>query len=238
VRTVHPAAMCLNSSSVVSLCAHSSADTYLHRLIFLVGGFGEGNRGFFIVFFFVGVNAWGEHGRTAVAVGDGVLAAPTLDVVVFFIAAVKEDSGVWVRSVAGRLASNTRFFSCRKYALKRKSSAHASATVFQNGGSACGFTTSSGSDAIRKVGLWLRHIPKRGRGVEDVTSDARALPASLDVIIGGGIINVIVVAVGDSRSGVGVRSRDDIPDSAIFWGIDSPVASRGGTSGHGRNASG
>jgi hypothetical protein len=173
-----------------------------------------------------------------VAVGDGVVASPAFDVVVFVVAAVEEDGSIWVRSVAGRLASNAHFFSCRKYALKRKSLAHASATVFQNGGSACGFTTSSGSGATRKVGLWLRHIPKRGRGVKDVACNARASPASLDVIIGGGIVDVVVVAVGDGRSGVGVRLRDDIPDSAILWGIDSPVASRGGTSGHGRNASG
>jgi hypothetical protein len=39
---------------------------------------------------------------------------PTLDVVVFVIAAFEEDGGAWVRSVAGRLASNAHFFSCHK----------------------------------------------------------------------------------------------------------------------------
>jgi hypothetical protein len=53
---------------------------YLHRLIFFVGGFGKGNRGFVVVFFFVPVDAWGEHGGTAVAVGDGVVTPSTLDI--------------------------------------------------------------------------------------------------------------------------------------------------------------
>jgi hypothetical protein len=139
-----------------------------------------------------------------VAIGDGVFASPALDIVVFVITTVEEDGGVWVRSVAGRLSSNARFFSCRKYALKKKSSAHASATVFQNRGSACGFITSSGIGATRKVGLWLCHIPKRGGVVEDVASDARALPASSDVIVGGGVVDIVVVAVIDGGGAVGV----------------------------------
>jgi hypothetical protein len=73
--------MRLNSSSIVCLPVHSSADTYLHRPIFFVHSFGEGNRGFFIVFFFVNIDSWGEHGGTAMAVGDGVFASPTLDVI-------------------------------------------------------------------------------------------------------------------------------------------------------------
>jgi hypothetical protein len=101
--------MRLNSSSLICLSFHSSADTYLHQPIFFVGGFGNGNRGFFVVFFFVNVDAWGEHGGAAVAVGDGIVASPTLDIVVLVIATVEEDGGVWVRSVAGRLASNALF---------------------------------------------------------------------------------------------------------------------------------
>jgi hypothetical protein len=100
--------MRLNSSSVVSLFAHSSADTYLHQPIFFVGGFGEGNRGFFVVFcFLVNVDARGKHGGAAMVVGDGVVASPTLDVVVFVIAAFEEDGGVGIGSVASRLASNS-----------------------------------------------------------------------------------------------------------------------------------
>jgi hypothetical protein len=152
-RCVHSVAMRLNSSSLVCLSAHSSADTYLHRPIFFVGGFSEGNHGFFVVFFFVNVDAWGKHGGAAVTVGDGVFASSALDIVIFIIAAVEEDGSVWVRSVAGRLASSACFFSCRKYALKMKSSAHASATVFQNGGSAWAFVTVRGRGATRKVGL-------------------------------------------------------------------------------------
>jgi hypothetical protein len=105
--------MRLNSSSVVCLSAHSSADTYLHWLIFFVGGFGEGNRGFLVVFFLVNVGSWGRHSGAAVTVGDGVLASPALDIVVFIVAAFKEDGGIGIGGVAGRLASNARFFSCR-----------------------------------------------------------------------------------------------------------------------------
>jgi hypothetical protein len=145
--------MCLNSSSLVCLSTHSSADTYLHRPIFFVGGFSDGNLGFFVVFFFVNIDSRGEHNGAAMAVGDGIVASPALDVVVFIIATVEEDGGIWVRSAAGRLASSTRFFSCHKYALKMKSSAHTSATVFQNGGSACAFITVVGRGVTRKVGL-------------------------------------------------------------------------------------
>jgi hypothetical protein len=105
--------MRLNSSSLVCLSAHSSADTYLHRLIFFVGGGGEGNFGFFVVFFFVEVDVWGEHGGTAMAVSDGVLTSSALDVVVFVVSTLKEDGGVGVGSVASRLASNARLRSCR-----------------------------------------------------------------------------------------------------------------------------
>jgi hypothetical protein len=110
--------MRLNSSSLVCLSAHSLADTYLHRPIFFVGGFGDGNRSFFGVFFFVNVDAWGEHSGAAVAVSNGIVASPAFDIIVFVVATVEEDGSVWVRSVAGRLASNAHFFSCRKYALK------------------------------------------------------------------------------------------------------------------------
>src|SRR5580692_9145721 len=109
--------MRLNSSSLIILSAHSSADTYLHWPIFFVGGFGEGNCSFFVIFFFVNVDAWGKHGGAAVTVGDRVFASSALDIVVFVITAVEEDGSVWGRSVAGRLASSARFFSCRKYAL-------------------------------------------------------------------------------------------------------------------------
>jgi hypothetical protein len=104
--------MRLNSSSLVCLSAHSSADTYLHRPIFFVGIFGGGNLGFFVVFFFVDVDAWGEHGGTAMAVSDGVFAWPTLDVIVFIIAAFEQNGSVRVGSVAGRLASSAHFFFC------------------------------------------------------------------------------------------------------------------------------
>jgi hypothetical protein len=145
--------MRLNSSSLVCLFAHSSADMYLHRPIFFVRGFIGGNRGFFVVFFFAEADAWGEHGGTAVAVCDGVVTSPAFDVVIFVVTAFEEDGGVLVRSATSRLASNARFFSCRRYALNRKSSTHTSTTVFQNGGSACGFVTSSGRGATWKVGL-------------------------------------------------------------------------------------
>jgi hypothetical protein len=86
---------------------------YLHWLIFFVGGFGEGNLGFFVVFFFVDTDAWWEHGGATVAVGDGVVASSTLDVVVLIVSALEEDSCVWIGGVAGRLASSAHFFSCR-----------------------------------------------------------------------------------------------------------------------------
>jgi hypothetical protein len=112
LRCVHPSAMRLNSSSIVCLPVHSSADTYLHQPIFFVCSFGEGNRGFFIVFFFVNVDSWGGHGGTAMAVSDGVFASPTLDVIVFVIAAFEQNGSVRVGSVAGRLASSAHFFFC------------------------------------------------------------------------------------------------------------------------------
>jgi hypothetical protein len=112
-RCVHPSAMRLNSSSLVCLCTHSSANTYLHQPIFFVGGFGEGNFGFFVVFFFVDVNVWGEHGGATMAIGDGVFASPTLNVVIFIVAAFEEDGSAGIGSVAGRLASRAHFFSCR-----------------------------------------------------------------------------------------------------------------------------
>jgi hypothetical protein len=105
--------MRLNSSSRVCLSTHSSADTYLHRPIFFVGTFKGGYCGFFVVFFLVSVDSWGEHGGTAVAVGNGVLTSPTLDIVVFFVATVEENGGAGVRSVAGRLAVNARLRSCQ-----------------------------------------------------------------------------------------------------------------------------
>jgi hypothetical protein len=110
-RCIHPAVMRLNSSSLVCLSAHSSADTHLHRPIFFVGTFGGGNLGFFVVLFTDG-DTWGEHSWTAVAVGNGVFASSTLDVVVFVITAFEEDGCVGVRSVAGRLASSARLRSC------------------------------------------------------------------------------------------------------------------------------
>jgi hypothetical protein len=139
-RCVHPLAMRLNSSSAVCLCSHSSTDTYFHRPIFVVRCFGWGYWGFFVVFF-VDVDAWGEHGGTTVAVGDGVFALPALDVVVFFITTSEENGGIWVGGVAGGLmgirANSTLFFSCHMYTLNKKSSAHNSTTILQNGGSAC-----------------------------------------------------------------------------------------------------
>jgi hypothetical protein len=105
--------MRLNSSSLVCLSAPSSADTYLHWPIFFVGGGGEGNFGFFDVFFFIDIDAWWEHGGTAVTVGDGVVASSTCDVVIFVVAAFEEDGGVGVGSVAGRLASSARLRSCQ-----------------------------------------------------------------------------------------------------------------------------
>jgi hypothetical protein len=41
-----------------------------------------------------------------VAVGDRVFASPTLDVIIFVVAAFEEDGGIGVGSVAGRLASS------------------------------------------------------------------------------------------------------------------------------------
>jgi hypothetical protein len=92
-------AICLNSSSVVCLSFHSSADTYLHRPTFVVRGFGRGNWGFFVVFFFVNVDARGEHGGTAVAVGNGVFALSTFDVIIFFVTAFEEDGDVGIGGV-------------------------------------------------------------------------------------------------------------------------------------------
>jgi hypothetical protein len=137
-----------------------------------------------------------------VAVGDGVFASPTLDVVVFVVAAFEEDGGIGVGSVAGRLASSARLRSCRMYARKRKSSAHACTIVFQKCGSADGFILSYSKGATRKAGRWLFHIPKRGRGIEDIAIEARAPPTSSSVIIGSGVVDVVVVAVGDSRGRV------------------------------------
>jgi hypothetical protein len=104
--------MRLNSSSLICLSAHSSADTYLHRPIFFVRTFKGGNFGFFVIFFFVDVDAWGEHGGTAMAVSDGVVALSALDIIVFVVAALEEDSGIGVGGVTGRLASNARLRSC------------------------------------------------------------------------------------------------------------------------------
>jgi hypothetical protein len=117
-----------------------------------------------------------------------------------------------------------------------KSSAHASATVFQNGGSACSFVTVLGRGPTQKAGFWLLHIPKRGRGIEDVASDARALPTSSVVIVGGGVIDVVVVTVGNSRGVVGIGMYDGIPGSTIFGSVNGPVNSGGRASSHGRDA--
>jgi hypothetical protein len=211
---------------------------YLHRPTFVVCSFGRGNRGFFVVFFFVDIDAWGEHGGATVTVGDGVFTSPTFDVVVFVIPAVEEDGGARVGCVAGRLASNARFFSCHMYAWKRKSSAHASATVFQNGGSACAVFAESCWSWVRKTGHCIFHISKSGHVLEVVAVEPRASATSKLIIVGGGIVVVVIVTVGDSGDKVGGRACGGIPSGAVLGSVKVPVGSEGGTSRHRTDASG
>jgi hypothetical protein len=93
-----------------------------------------------------------------------------------------------------------------------------------------------GGGAMLKVGFWLFQISNSGCGIEDVASEARAEPTSSVVIIGGGIINVVVITVGDSQGIVGVWAYNGVPGSTIVGSVDGPVTSRGRTGGHGRNA--
>jgi hypothetical protein len=234
--------MRLNSSSKVCLCPSSSTNMYLHRPIFVVCCFGWGYWGFFVVFF-VDVNVQGKHDGAAVAVGDGIVTLSTQDVIVVFILASEEDGSVWVRGVSCgltgvRAASSTLFFSCRTYTLNRKLSAHCSATIFQNGGSACAVFAESSWWWSWKVGLCLFHISKSGRGVECVAIEARASLTSTMVIIGGGVINVVVVAVCNGRGEVGGGLCDGIPGSAVFGSVEVPVSSEGRAGGHGADTSG
>jgi hypothetical protein len=144
-----------------------------------------------------------DVGIVAVTVVKGVFALSTLDVVVFAIAVSKEDGCTGVRSVASRLTNNALFFSCYTYALNRKLSAQASTTVFQNGGSTCGVCTKLFWGWSRNVGFCLFQISKSGRGVEDIAIDSRASAASEAVIIGGGIIDIVVVGVAGSGIMIG-----------------------------------
>jgi hypothetical protein len=234
-RCVHPLAMHLNSSSVVCLSLHSSANTYLHQPTFVVRSFSRGNQGFFVIFFFIDIDTWGEHGGAAVAVGDGVFASSAFDVVVFIVTAFEEDGGIRIGSVAGRLASSARFLSCCTYAQKRKSSAHTSATIFQNGGSSCTVFTDSCWFWVWKTGHCVFHISKSGRVLEVIAIESRASATSETVIIGSGIVDVVVVAVGDSGGKVRGWTCDDIPGSTVFGSVKVPVGS-GRTSRRGRNA--
>jgi hypothetical protein len=216
--------MRLNSSSMVCLSLHSSADTYLHRPTLVVRGFGRGNWGFFVVFFFVDVVAQREHGGAAVAVGDGVFASSTLDIVILVVAAVEEDGDVRMGSVAGRLASNAHFFSCFIHALNMKSSAHESTTVFQNGGSACAVLTDSCWFWIQKAGHCVFYISKSGCVFEVVAVKSGATTTVSVVVVGDDDDDIVIIAVGDGQGKVRGWACDDIP-----------VGSRR-TSGHGRDA--
>jgi hypothetical protein len=152
-----------------------------------------------------------------VAVGDGVLALPTLDVVVFVLAISEEDGSVGVWSVAGRLTSSALFFSCSMYALNRKSSAQVSTTIFQNGGSACTVFAESSWRGSWKVGFCLFHISKRGRGVKDVASDSRASATLEVVIIGGSVVDVVVVSIADG--GIMVRRCRHERGAKNWWRV-------------------
>jgi hypothetical protein len=87
--------------------------------------------------------------------------------------------------------------------LKRKLSAHASATVFQNRGSACTVFTELRWPWIRKAGHCVFHISKSGRVFEVVAVESRTVATSLVVVIGGGVVDVVVITIGDSRGVVG-----------------------------------
>jgi hypothetical protein len=215
--------MHLNSSSVVCLSLHSSADTYLHWPTFVVRGFGRGNRGFFVVFFFVNVDVWGKHGGAAMAIGNGVFTSSAFDVIVFVVATIEEDGGVRIGGVASRLANSACFFSCRIHTWKRKLSAHASATIFQNGGSACAVFTESCWSWVRKAGHCVFHISKSGHVFEVVAVESRAVATLAVVVVGGGIVDIVVVAIGDNGGKVRRWACDDIPGSTVFWCIEVPV---------------
>src|SRR5580693_1045256 len=130
-------------------------------------------------------------------VGNGVLTPSALDVEIFVLAFVEEDGSIGVWSVAGRLASSALFFSCCTYARNRKSSAQASATVFQNRGSICGVCTKVWGES-RNIGFCILHIPNSSCFTKDVAIDSRASATSVVVIIGGGIVDVVIVTIGNS----------------------------------------
>jgi hypothetical protein len=58
------------------------------------------------------------------------------------------------------------------------------------------------------------------------------------VIIGGGIVDVVIVAVGNSGGEVRGGACGGIPGSMIFGSVKVPVGSEGRTSRHGADASG
>jgi hypothetical protein len=122
--------------------------------------------------------------------------------------------------------------------LKRKSSAHASATVFQNGGSACTVFAESGWPWIWKAGHCVFHISKSGCVFEVVAVESRTAATSSVVVIGGGVVDVVVITIGDSRGVVGVGAYNGIPGSTILWSVNGPVGSRGRSSRHGTDANG
>jgi hypothetical protein len=84
------------------------------------------------------------------------------------------------------------------YAWKRKSSTHVSATVFQNGGSACTVLVELSWFWVWKTGHCVFHISKSGRVFEVVTMKSRASATLESVIVGGGVVVVVVITVGDS----------------------------------------
>jgi hypothetical protein len=137
-----------------------------------------------------------------------------------------------------RAASSALFFSCLTYALNKKSSAQLSATVFQNGGSACTVGAESCWGWIWKVGLCVLQIPKSGHVAEVIAIDSRASATSAAVIVGGGIVNIVVVTVGDSGGEVRGGSCNGIPGSVVLRSVKVPVCSERRASGHGADASG
>jgi hypothetical protein len=91
---------------------------------------------------------------------------------------------------------------------------------------------------IQKVGLCIFQIPKSGCVAEVVAIDSRASATSVLVIVGGGIVNIVVVTIGNSGNEVGRGSCNGIPGSTVLRGVEVPVSGGRGTSRHGKDASG
>jgi hypothetical protein len=81
------------------------------------------------------------------------------------------------------------------------------------------------------------HISKSGRVFKVVAVEPRASATSELITVGGGVVNVVIVAIGDSRCEVRGGVRDGIPGSSVLRCIEVPVGNEGRASRHGADAS-